>query len=37
MGRPSLIELEADRSGGRIIAVRVGGETVMVSEGRIEV
>lgn len=37
MGRPSLIELEADRSGGRITAVRVGGETVMVSEGTITV
>ena len=37
MGRPSLIELEADRSGGRITAVRVGGETVMVSEGTMTV
>jgi trans-2,3-dihydro-3-hydroxyanthranilate isomerase len=37
MGRPSLIELEADRSGGRITAVRVGGATVMVSEGNITV
>jgi trans-2,3-dihydro-3-hydroxyanthranilate isomerase len=37
MGRPSQIELEADRSGGRITAVRVGGATVMVSEGSITV
>jgi trans-2,3-dihydro-3-hydroxyanthranilate isomerase len=37
MGRPSLVELEADRSGGRITAVRVGGATVMVSEGTITV
>ena len=37
MGRPSLIELEADRSGGRITGVRVGGATVMVSEGKITV
>lgn len=33
MGRPSLIELEADVSGGRITAVRVGGSSVLVSEG----
>jgi trans-2,3-dihydro-3-hydroxyanthranilate isomerase len=33
MGRPSLIELEADRSGGRITAVRVGGRSVLMSEG----
>ena len=37
MGRPSLIELEADRNGGTITAVRVGGATVMVSEGTITV
>ncbi|HEV8647137.1 MAG TPA: PhzF family phenazine biosynthesis protein, partial [Burkholderiales bacterium] len=33
MGRPSLIELEADRSGVRITAVRVGGRSVLMSEG----
>ncbi|MDZ4760466.1 MAG: PhzF family phenazine biosynthesis protein, partial [Alphaproteobacteria bacterium] len=33
MGRPSRIELEADVSGGRITAVRVGGSSVLVSEG----
>ncbi len=33
MGRPSLIELEADIAGGRINAVRVGGSSVLVSEG----
>lgn len=33
MGRPSLIELEADVTGGRITAVRVGGSSVLVSEG----
>jgi len=37
MGRPSLIEVEADRSGGRITAVRVGGATVLVSEGKMTV
>ncbi len=33
MGRPSLIELEADLQAGRITAVRVGGGAVAVSEG----
>ena len=33
MGRPSHIELEADVSGARITAVRVGGASVLVSEG----
>ena len=37
MGRPSLIELEADKSGGRITAVRVGGRSVLMSEGWINV
>jgi trans-2,3-dihydro-3-hydroxyanthranilate isomerase len=37
MGRPSLIEVEADRRAGRITAVRVGGDTVIVCEGRIGV
>lgn len=37
MGRPSLIDVEADRSGGTISAVRVGGASVLVSEGRITV
>lgn len=37
MGRPSLIELEAGRSGGAITAVRVGGRSVLMSEGWINV
>lgn len=37
MGRPSRIELEADKSEGRIVAVRVGGAAVLVSEGTFEV
>ena len=37
MGRPSLIHVEADRSDGKIRAVRVGGDSVLVSEGRISV
>jgi trans-2,3-dihydro-3-hydroxyanthranilate isomerase len=37
MGRPSLIELEAVKSGGTITAVRVGGRSVLMSEGWINV
>ncbi len=36
MGRPSLIDVEADREDGRIVAVRVGGETVLVGKGVLE-
>ena len=35
MGRPSRIEVEADKSGGRVTGVRVGGSSVLVSEGRL--
>jgi trans-2,3-dihydro-3-hydroxyanthranilate isomerase len=37
MGRPSELALELDRANGRISAVRVGGASVMVSEGTIQV
>jgi trans-2,3-dihydro-3-hydroxyanthranilate isomerase len=33
MGRPSRIEIEADKAGGAVTAVRVGGSAVMMSEG----
>jgi trans-2,3-dihydro-3-hydroxyanthranilate isomerase len=33
MGRPSLLEVEADKSGGAVTAVRVGGHSVLVSKG----
>ncbi len=33
MGRPSLLRIEADRAGGRLVAVRVGGASVRVGEG----
>jgi trans-2,3-dihydro-3-hydroxyanthranilate isomerase len=33
MGRPSIIEVEADRRGGSLAAVRVGGSSVVVCEG----
>jgi trans-2,3-dihydro-3-hydroxyanthranilate isomerase len=34
MGRPSRIHIEADKQGGTLAAVRVGGSSVLVSEGR---
>ena len=33
MGRPSILEVEADRNGGAITSVRVGGNSVLVSRG----
>ena len=33
MGRPSMLEVEADVAGGTVSAVRVGGATVLVCEG----
>lgn len=33
MGRPSLLEIEADKSDGAITGVRVGGNSVLVSRG----
>jgi trans-2,3-dihydro-3-hydroxyanthranilate isomerase len=33
MGRPSMLEVEADVAGGRVAAVRVGGASVLVSDG----
>jgi trans-2,3-dihydro-3-hydroxyanthranilate isomerase len=37
MGRPSILEIEADKAGGEVTAVRVGGHCVMVSRGEIDV
>jgi trans-2,3-dihydro-3-hydroxyanthranilate isomerase len=37
MGRPSRIELACDKKAGKIAAVRVGGCSVMMSEGRMEI
>ena len=37
MGRPSLLHLEVDKSAGAVTGVRVGGASVMVCEGMIEV
>jgi len=37
MGRPSLIELGLERSGGVLAAVTIGGHAVIVSDGTIEV
>lgn len=35
MGRPSILHIEADKNGGAITAVRVGGQTVLVSRGEL--
>ena len=37
MGRPSLVEMEFDKKAGAIAAVRVGGASVLVSEGEMEI
>jgi trans-2,3-dihydro-3-hydroxyanthranilate isomerase len=33
MGRPSILEIEADKKAGKVTAARVGGKTVIVCEG----
>jgi trans-2,3-dihydro-3-hydroxyanthranilate isomerase len=33
MGRPSILEAEADKKDGEVVATRVGGSTVLVTEG----
>jgi trans-2,3-dihydro-3-hydroxyanthranilate isomerase len=37
MGRPSIMEVEVDKRGGAVTGVRVGGSTVVVCEGQMEV
>ena len=37
MGRPSLIEIEADKVGGVLTAIRVGGSSVLMAEGTLRV
>jgi trans-2,3-dihydro-3-hydroxyanthranilate isomerase len=37
MGRPSILEIEADKEGGRVARTRVGGASVLVCEGRMEI
>ena len=37
IGRPSIIEIEADKADGEIVAVRVGGGAVMMSEGLMQI
>jgi trans-2,3-dihydro-3-hydroxyanthranilate isomerase len=36
LGLPSIIEVEADKKAGKVTAARVGGRTVMMCEGSIE-
>jgi trans-2,3-dihydro-3-hydroxyanthranilate isomerase len=37
MGRPSMLEVEADVAGGEVAAVRVGGASVLVCDGTMEI
>jgi trans-2,3-dihydro-3-hydroxyanthranilate isomerase len=37
MGRPSRLEIEVDKAAGAVTAVRVGGSSVLVSEGTVRV
>jgi trans-2,3-dihydro-3-hydroxyanthranilate isomerase len=37
MGRPSILHVEADKRDGAIISIRVGGASVLVSDGAMEV
>jgi trans-2,3-dihydro-3-hydroxyanthranilate isomerase len=37
MGRPSMLEVEVDKRAGRITAVRCGGQSVVVCEGRMQI
>jgi len=37
MGRPSVLEARVTKTGGRVGEIRIGGDSVMVSEGTIEV
>lgn len=37
MGRPSRINVEADKAGGAVTAIRVGGTSVLVSEGALRI
>ena len=37
MGRPSLLYLEAEKKNGDVYTLRVGGNSVMVNEGEMEI
>jgi trans-2,3-dihydro-3-hydroxyanthranilate isomerase len=37
MGRPSILDVEADVAGGVVTGVRVGGASVLMSEGTMEI
>lgn len=37
MGRPSILDIEADKQDGAVTAIRVGGASVIVSQGTMEV
>ena len=37
MGRPSLLEIEVDKKAGSVGEIRVGGSSVLVSDGTMEI
>lgn len=37
MGRPSLLSVEADLAVGKVAAIRVGGQSVLVSRGEMNI
>ena len=37
MGRPSLLEAEADKRGGEVVETRIGGRCIPVMRGRIDI
>jgi trans-2,3-dihydro-3-hydroxyanthranilate isomerase len=37
MGRPSILQVEADKENNQISEIRVGGASVLVSEGMMEI
>jgi len=37
MGRPSVLEARVEKKDGEVAEIRIGGDSVMVSEGTIEV
>jgi trans-2,3-dihydro-3-hydroxyanthranilate isomerase len=37
MGRPSILFAEADKKAGNVVAARIGGDSVMVSEGQLTI
>ena len=37
MGRPSVLEARTEKRAGAVVSVRIGGDSVLVSEGSMDV